>query len=339
MPLFDDVPEEQVAKHLLLCGDTKTGKSDYFANAILDGFHGICVDSDNGANTIAQVLGHNRAARRRLIYIKTKNPYHFMRAFTDSGLMRWNLTQDKLFVGKSSDVPDTDMIVELRRNRIPPGFIFSLDSWSTCAYQAMETGAKAANLDLLDPNVEKRKAYGAAGAGLTKIAEMFQRAQFHEIIQAHGSRYEVREKSPGNVKDQSKESEMTIKEIITVPVSSSNPHGIIVARHFNEIGWLETNRMGNQVLSFKKKHDRLGGGTKNGEGNPRAEYSFKNLFGEPIAYSDEDVAAFYREFPASEYVPAANPMAHKPAPATPASASGTLPKAGSVGSLSSMMKK
>lgn len=330
MPILDNVLEEEVPTHLLICGDTKTGKSDYAAHAYLDGYHGIYIDGDNGGPTLMKILPKGSDARKRVIYIRTTRPYAFLRNFTDSFLSRWNLTKDEVFA-KSSSEPD-DVIIELRRNKIPPGFLLTADSWTAIILQAMKNAARVGNIDVESPDADMRKVYRGSGSGLTNMLEVLQKAPYNIIVQAHGGRYEIKERPKGNVRESSKESEMMIKETITVPVSSSNPHGHSMGKFFNEIGWLETNRAGAQILSFKRLYDRVGGGRYNGEGNPRVEFSFSRLFGTPVSYSEAQIAEFYREFRAEEFVAPVIPGTTKPAVVPAATqATGELPQAGVVG--------
>jgi hypothetical protein len=65
-------------------------------------------------------------------------------------------------------------------------------------------------------------------------------------------------------------------------MSSSAPHGASIGKYFNEIGWIQINSAGKRELDFTVKKGRISGGTANGKGDPRAEYSFAKLFGAPI---------------------------------------------------------
>jgi hypothetical protein len=317
MPTLDQV--EVIGTHLLLCGDTKMGKGDYVAQAVLDGHHCLYIDSDHGGTTLKDRLKNNAAAQKRVIYIPTQNPYPFVYAFfTSGGVFRWNLTQDVLFsAGKAQP---TDMVVEIYTNRIPVGILGVVDSWSTVALDGMDKSADKQNVDLDDMGEAQRKVYGGANWGLIKICEKIQKTVNHWIVHAHVLRYEVKEKKPGTVRESSKEGDMVIKETLTVPVSSSGNNGIAISKFFNQIGWLGIDRAGGHVLSFEKKHDRIGGGSAgvDGKGDPRKDFSFTKLFAQPIPYTPEEIASWYREFPASEYVPPAALSVQKKA--TPAAA-------------------
>lgn len=324
IPTFDSYPKEHIATHLLLCGDSKTGKSDYAAQAILDGYWALYLDGDNGAETLNFVLKDNIEAQRRLIYIRTSKIFEFMRLFCGDPVMRWNLTQDKQFINKASANP-TDLIVELRASRMPPGFLLVPDSWTAISLQAMDKAAAAESVSLESMGNAQRKVYGGANAALTAIAKSLQVIRCNVLVQAHAYRYEIKEKPPG--KAVVLENEMIIKETLTVPRSSSGNHGIELVKFFNQCGWLEIDRANKHQISFKDKSGRVGGGTYKIEGDPK-EYSFSKLFGPPVSFTKESLSSFCRYFYAEDFVPP-TVGGQKPKESTVAP-SGELPKAGAV---------
>ena len=75
MPHIDELSPGSDPVHLLLIGDSKTGKSSYVADAILAGFNVVYFDSDNGLSALKFRLGSNAEARNRLHYFPVpKNP-------------------------------------------------------------------------------------------------------------------------------------------------------------------------------------------------------------------------------------------------------------------------
>lgn len=334
MPRFDRVPDEGTPAHILVLGTTKTGKSDWVAHAILDGFYCLYFDSDNGGNTLKKEIPVGHEARKRLFYVQTKNPYSILKGFTENGIFRWNTTKDKEFLGRIEH-DDEDEIFELRPSRIPRGFIVCFDGWTGISIDCMRVSAKANGTSLTDmatakQNV-KRAIYQDANVRLNSALDILQSIRPHLIIQAHGQFYERKEK-PVGVND-AKEDEMIIKENILIPVSCSQPHGHGMGKFFNEIAWTEIDRSGGRVLDFDVKMDRIGGGSITGRGNPRTDYSFRNLFQkEPTQFNEEEIEGFYREFLAKDYV-APNSAASKPS-VSPAAPTGNLPPAGTPASVS-----
>jgi hypothetical protein len=316
------VPTQQnVAIHLLLLGTTKTGKSDYVARAANDGFTVLYIDSDNGANTLSRVL--TPEGQSRVIYISTDKPYEFVKQFTKSAVMRWNVTRDSEFIGMATAKPDDD-IIEIRPSRIQQGVIVAIDTWTSLSFDAMKAAAKGQGSDLADMQ-DKLGVYGDANIWLNLILDVMQKWPFHCIVQGHGTTYERKEKPPNTVNPKMKD--MIIKDTTQIPVSSSAPHGASMGSKFNEIGWLEIDRFGKRILSFVPKYDRIGGGSVKGEGDPTTDYSFKKLFGDPIPYSEEDIGVWFKEFKASEFVaPTAQSVGlQKPATTPASSPAGQLP--------------
>ena len=323
MAFSSRVPTQQnVAIHLLLLGTTKTGKSDYVARAANDGFTVLYIDSDNGANTLSRVL--TPEGQSRVIYVPTDKPYEFVKEFTKASVLRWNMTRDTKFLGSAAtDKPD-DNIIEIKPGRIQQGVIVVIDTWTSLAFDAMKTAAKANGGDLADMQ-DKLGVYGDANIWLNLILDVMQKWPFHCIVQGHGTTYERKEKPPNTVNPKMKD--MIIKDTTQIPVSSSAPHGASMGSKFNEIGWLEIDRFGKRILSFVPKYDRIGGGSVKGEGDPVSDYSFKKLFGDPIQYSEEDIGVWFKEFKASEFVaPTVQSVGLQKPAATPASSpTGNLP--------------
>ena len=331
MPRFDKVSNEGTPTHLLLCGDTKTGKSDYVARAILDGYYCLYFDSDNGGGTLSQLLPVGHPARHRLIYFPTKKPYAILKNFTETGVFRWNTTQDKEFLTPHGHNPD-DEISEIRPARIPAGFLVVFDSWTSISIDAMRIAAKDNGVTLTDMGRKKRNVYGDASIRLNSALDILQSIRPHLIVQAHGQFYERKEKPANKIQEDIDEADMIIKENILVPTSCSQPHGHGMGKFFNQIGWMTVDKNGNRQLDFTVKTDRIGGGSVTGMGDPHGAYSFKNLFGEPLEFSDEQIEGFCKEYLVKEYQP---PQGAGKSAASPAAPTGDLPPAGTPASVQS----
>lgn len=344
MPRLADSVKEGISTHLLICGVTKAGKSDYIAQAVKDGFWVIHIDSDNGANTFKQVLKDDLAAQMRVLHIRTENPYEVMRLIAETNVVRWNVTKDAPY--KVSGVPGAvqmepnDLITEIRVNKIPRGVILAVDGWTSVGTGAIKEACKSFQVKWESMGIKSQAVLGEAGTRCTIIAAALQMAPFHVIVHAHGVFYEILEKPEGLIRDNKKQEDMTIKETILIPESCTKPHGYKLGKFFNEIGWMEIDRRERYVLDFKKRFDRIGGGTPGGIGDPRTDYRFSKLFGPPVSYTEDEVAEFWREYPVSAIVStqaAPSPVAQKPA--VP---SGDLPSAGNPtgkNALSMMLKK
>lgn len=272
--------EKSVApQHLLLIGDTKAGKSDYVAQAAIDGHTVIYVDRDNGLSTLQYRLENNPEALKRVWYFNPDNMLEFMKDFVDSSIFRYSTKTRASFITKQMD-PDEE-IIEIIPSLIPATVVMSIDSVTSLAFNAVTEKAGKLGIDLMESDRYGREIYGATGYVMTQLMSKFQNVPFHTIFQAHAVAYERKEK-PKGVVGSINEKDMIIKETKMVPVSTSGPHGATLGKYFNQIGWLSVNRVGARILDFTVRDDRIGGGTPGGIGDPRKEYSFAKLFGKGV---------------------------------------------------------
>lgn len=277
MTRLTDIPDEASPTHLLLIGDTKTGKSTYVAQAAIDGYVVLYADSDNGLSALKRLLKDNPAAMARVIYFGTENLYKFMESLLTNQIFRWNLTKDTQFSSAMAS-PD-DKIVEIVPSRIPRTIILGLDSWTSMALDAMDVGATNKKVALESMGAESQGVYGEAGTRLTLAAAIIQRCPFNVIAIGHRGYYERLEKPPsGGVLKEIKQKDMIIKETIQVPMSSSYKHGLAIGKYFTDIGWLEIDRMDKRTIDFTIQHGRVGGGTINQKGGVN-ELSWSKCFG------------------------------------------------------------
>lgn len=268
---------QQAVTRLLLIGPSKSGKSDYVAQAAIDGFTIIYVDRDNGDATLLHRLKDNPEALRRVYYFRPKDLNQFVVDLFEMALVKYSERSEETFIG-GKRVPDDDTITEIVPALIPRNVILSIDSLSAMAAASIAAKAKKMDIDLIDSDKYGREIYGSTGYVMTQYMTKLQGSSFHLILQAHPSVYERKEKPPGVAGDIT-EKMMIIKETTGVPLSTSGPHGATIPKYFNQVGWLDVDNAGNRKLDFRVRKDRLGGGTPNGIGDPRKEYSFAKLFG------------------------------------------------------------
>lgn len=343
MPRYTTAQDIAVPVHLLLCGDSKSGKSHYVAKAIIDGFICLYVDADNGAATVRDVFARENVGPdvlNRFIHIPCqKGIYDFLKEFTEKNKIQWNLTRDIPWNKLKCD--PTDNIVEIHPAKIPRGVIVVFDSWTSVYLACMRTSATNNSVRLESMGLAQTKVYQEAGIRLTQHLDILQVLNAHVIIPAHGQFYERQERPPGIAED-TKMKDMLIKETIQIPASCSKPHGYQMPKYFNQVGWLVTDRAGRQQLDFRRQYDRVGGGSVNAIGDPNKEFSFKALWDlTPAVLSEEEISQWYKEYPASEIVEAA-PVAtpQKPAVATPSTPAASIPGATTASNpLAMMMQK
>lgn len=298
MTTLDQVPETQNYRHMLLIGNSKTGKSTFAAQAALDGYLVFYVDADNGISALKHTLRDSPEAQRRVIYCRTDSAYGFMYGLLTNGVFRWNMTQDKEF--SSGMAADTDHVIQVIPIRFPKSMILTGDSWSSIALDAMGVGADRMKMSLeeLSGNPMMQQVYGDASMKLTLLCAVLQHAKFHCIIQAHATVYEVYEKPKGS-QEGVKQKHMRLLDIIKVPLSSSKPHGQVMAKYFNEIGWLEINTKNQVTLDFTQQYARIGGGTA-ARVDLIENMSFAKLFG-PVPPTPEIDESWFWSGTAAEW--------------------------------------
>lgn len=265
---IDDLPQGSDPVHLLIIGDSKTGKSTYTADAILAGFNVIYFDSDNGLSALRYKLGNDVEAKKRLHYFPIpRNPDDFLRLFLKSANgtpFRWvpslGIQWGPLLIGIT---PETE-VWEFDSSKVPAGWILAQDSWSSVASAALGIASPEDEAKLLEGT--DQSIYGEANSNLTYICNMLQKVPYHCIVQAHGTRLEVYEKPKNLVAGQAKQKDMILRETKDVPWSSSRPHGEVMASRFNHIGWLSVNGGGGTDIDFMRKDNRIGGGPPNKKG-------------------------------------------------------------------------
>lgn len=310
------------AQHVLLIGASKSGKSDWVAQAAKDGFDVIYFDNDNGLPTLLEALQDDQAALSRVHYFQPEDFLEITTGMLESPQVRYNERTRLLY--QPHTAKDDDIIKIIWPNRIPLTTIVTWDSWTSLCYAALSLAAKNNGVKLTDIDKYGREIYGPAGFKTLQFAEMMKYAPFNLIVQAHPAVYEIKEKPAGfNNAQEIKEKDMIIKETWDIPQGTSNPNGHAIGKNFNQIGWLELNRFDKFELSFKAKHRRTVGGTPQSAGDPRTTHSYRKLFGKGLQLPStmtekpwiETLTA--AELKARLGQKAATPAAVKPATPTP----------------------
>lgn len=319
---FDEVPIQRQPVHLLLIARSKFGKSTYAAEAALQGFRVLYIDSDNGASALSYRLRDHPEAKQRIHYIRTEHPVELLYpTLFDSPVFRWNKDLDKPYKGDSmSGHKPEHRIVQIVPSKIPPEVILVVDSWTSVAMDALGLGADKASVTLDDMGNAQQGVYGAANMKLNLIEANIQHAPFHVIVLAHSTFYERYEKPTGQQAKYVKQGDMVLQETIEIPVSSSRPHGAEMGKYFNHIGHLDLDNLGSTFIDFTRKPNRVGGGPPNRK-DSTSKLNFKEL---AHGVSDPGADGWITEFTVQEYLDAKE-AAKKPALGSQAA---TLPSAG-----------
>ena len=262
---LDQVAESEDAIHLLLIARTKLGKSTYAAQAAIDGFHVIYIDSDNGLSALNYALkGKPLEVRQRVQYFSVKRPVMFQQVLLRSSTAkpgRWIPSLQREWGPSASGVtPDTE-VWQFDATKIPGGVLMVIDSWTSTANDALGIGAPEQSAALLDGT--DQSIYGDANVNCNYICNLIQKTKFHVMVLAHEAKYEVYRK-PVNVKaGDLKQKDMTLEDTVDVPQSTSYKNGFNMVSRFNYIGWLNMNGLGEVEIDFTRKPNRVGGGPPN----------------------------------------------------------------------------
>lgn len=312
------------ATHALIIGQTKFGKSDWVAQAVLDGWEVVYIDHDNGLSTLLDIIVEPEA-RRRVHYFQPANMFDFMSDFIKGGVIRYDSI--KRATCNSSNVTPGAMVSEIYPARIPRNRVLcSLDSWTSLTMSMIQAKADALSIDLMDADKYGREIYGGTGFRAIQMAEAIQASPFHWIVQGHPAVYESKERPPNRTAEGITEKDMIIKETWQIPTSTSGPNGYAIGKFFNQIGWLAVDASGNRKLDFKTVKNRIGGGTPGGIDDPRKAYRFSTLFGKPDTNPvNPDSKPWIIEMTADEFKAAAA-LKHANAPKLTAAGVKTIPQ-------------
>jgi hypothetical protein len=268
MSTLDQIPKGNDPIHLLAIADSKVGKSVYVAQAAIDGFNVVYVDSDNGVSAARWAIEEAKKpeALKRIHYFPTTRPVEFMKGLLRSSTRNphmWVKDKDRLWGKLATGVDPDDTVWVMDITKLPRSWILAQDSWTSMAGDALGIGSAIQDADLLDEEANKQGIYGDANANLMYICNMIQKLPAHVIVQAHGTRFEVYDKPLNVTVADAKQKMFKLKETMDVPVSSSRPHGKEMASRFNHIGWMYVNMLGETEIDFTRKPDRVGGGPPN----------------------------------------------------------------------------
>lgn len=287
--------------HLLLVGESKIGKTDYICDMAEDGFTLLYIDADNGKNTLKKRLKNNAAALARVHYVRTGQPFEFCinLFYPKKTFHRWNLTRDTNGVTGADD----DELLLISPDKIPPGVVIVLDSWTSAMFDLLQDAAKRNNVSFETFNEGGTAAYGDAYRRANQLCGYMRDSPNHIVAQGHPINYEQLEKPKGV--SNPKQKDMVIVGNHLVPESCSKPHGFTMSKFFNEVGWMRVNDLRKTVLDFRLIPGRVGAGSPLAEGDPKKEFRFSKIFREPETISD---SSWIRKITVAEY------KAEQPAP-------------------------
>lgn len=269
MATLNDIKTDAIAPiHQLLIAPTKMGKSTYLAQAAIDGFQVLYIDADNGLSALQNALKDDAAAKSRVFYVRTGKPATFLlEFFTATNVFRWNTTRDEL----SSRILDKpgDNILSIRPMDLihRQNFLLGVDSWTAVAEDALAQTATRLGVTPGETEVDNRKLYGGAKSLVHPICAAIQKVPMHIVVLAHNTQYELKEKPSGVTYREVTEKDMVIRDVLEVPVSTSNVHGYSMGKYFNYIGWLALKGLLDLEIDYTRSNKRVSGGPPNKKAN------------------------------------------------------------------------
>lgn len=278
MPKGNNIPADDFLIKLLIIAYSKAGKTHYALQAALAGFNIVYLDGDVGRETLAL---QTEAIKERVYYIRAADSIEQARFSTftynvmTTGRVLWNDTESRMLL--PTDGYDID-IWEIMFAALTNRDVLILDSWTALAKSCMRWAAVQENVNMADASKGRmRNVYGTAGLRLSMIMGMIQAARCHVIVLAHPTAFEKQSNPDDTKADSIQEKDKTIEWTRLVPMSSSNPNGATLAKHFTDVAWLEPTGYQNQrMLDFRPQPDRDSGGRFT-ERKDSEEYSFTNL--------------------------------------------------------------
>ena len=267
MQTLNEIKSDDNHVHLLLISPSKAGKSTYAAEAAIDGFRLIYVDSDNGQSAVRSRVAKEKNPEEilgRIHYVGTNRPRLFLMGFLRSTAKKPLLWVPRLQQGwsaKLEGIVDSDDVYVLNIKAVPSNYVLVVDSWTALAQDALQQLRPEQSAPLLD-GVDQQ-IYGEAKANGEFIANMLQSLNMHVFVQAHDSRYEIYEKPKNITAGTTKQKDMVLIDTITVPISTSRVAGLELVKRFNHVGWLEVAGTGMVDIDFTRSPKRVGGGPPN----------------------------------------------------------------------------
>lgn len=275
MPQLSQVQGEQslssqlsLAK-LLLIGDGKIGKTWYAALAAAQGFNVLYLDGDVGVQTImhtdfpAEAREHIYLlnAGDRLINGFMTNYFHtnFV-SLTTKPRFVWDDTKS-VEVARGMDVSESE-VWEIFPARLDANWVLIIDSWTALVNSCKLWASRKHGVDLGNTDTPAmRPVYQSAGNALTQFLVMIQKGlRCHIIVIAHPDEYAKYEKPTGVKVAAQREGDNKLLWTKLVPLSSSKPHSLTMAKYFTDVAWMEADRAGKRVIDYRLTDEKICGG-------------------------------------------------------------------------------
>jgi hypothetical protein len=195
-----------------------------------------------------------------------------IQAITTSVKFRWNDTQSRV-----AQVKDEGEIWELMPSLMDENSLMVLDSWTALVESVKLKAAISNSVNLQDASLnEMRPVYQVSANICTALLQVIRAMPCHVIVCAHPDEYQHRVAPPGRKMADVKEKDMLVDWTKMVPMSTSRPQSLNMAKYFTDVAWMEVSPTGTRKLDFRTKDTRIAGGHFDGF-EDTVKYSFAEL--------------------------------------------------------------
>lgn len=228
MPSADNYLESHEKLRVLVYGPAKSRKTTWALSAAEAGFNVLLFDMERGGG-IARILSPEARSRIYVLDVADNIDNAFGAKFVAS-----LFTSKKLYLNEGTRqliVNPRDSFTELDIRSFGSDTVLVLDSYTALVYSSLKEYASENNIDLSEASKTEWDGYGWQGRFLSWFIKNWTSIQnCHTIMIGHATNYEKYKKDPTNPRKQGP-LEWTRRQ----PISSSNPHGMQIAREFTDV--------------------------------------------------------------------------------------------------------
>jgi len=243
----------------LIYGPPKSKKTWWSCNAAAHGFNVHLLNADPDGWIVLNNPAFDQSLRSRINVIDisdtptTAAVTLFMSAFLKFTKF-WYVPSTRQVYLNYMTIPNDVAFWAINPTLLTPYDLVIVDSLSAMAYSSMFAYALNNEIDLSDASKIDWEAFGWQGRLLSWQLVTLVTLPCHVIVTAHATVYEKRKTITNNFGKK----EQLVEWSRIVPQSSSGPHALSIAKHFNEI--LFTNLLGeNSFINAAPAPDRDGG--------------------------------------------------------------------------------
>jgi len=278
---FSQLPNAARLARVGVIGPAKIGKTHWAMMAAEAGFNVLYLDGDVSMGTLTKL---SPAAQKRMFYMNCKDTMHTPRfnrilaRLVTKNKVIWDFDAQRFWDSSMGEVDETHRYWEITLGAMTSNDVIVCDSYSTYVRAIQWEWALENEMEISECTVpELRPMYQKTALQATAMLSSLTHAPCHVIVIFHADEYEKlanpRGVKVGNVKEKDK----TILFSMTTPLSTSKPHGMQIAKNFEDVLWMEVDAMRERVIDARPDQNRQGSGSVWNDKRPTSEYSLPNL--------------------------------------------------------------